>query len=125
EFINYIDKGYEDENDYEIEVDYDPFIFDHIYSYYISGQYPKKYDKKILEIFDFFLIKLPDRRWEGTSSYLYRKNRYNYKYCKNFDPCFCGKKKFIDDKFCYSCIESERKLLEYCNNRKICRDLRK
>ncbi|CAG8610287.1 30033_t:CDS:2 [Gigaspora margarita] len=76
-----------DERDYEIDVDYKPYIFDHIYL-----------------------------RWEGRSSYLYRKSKLN---CKSiYDQCFCGKQKFIDDKFCYSCIESERKLLEYCNNRK-------
>ncbi|CAG8852553.1 20640_t:CDS:2, partial [Gigaspora margarita] len=85
------------ESDYEIYVEFEPYIFDHIYSYYTIGKYPKKYNKKILEVFDFFLIELSDRRWEGASSYLYRKSKLNYK--SDFDICFCGKKKFNDDKF--------------------------
>ncbi|CAG8738798.1 34727_t:CDS:2 [Gigaspora margarita] len=118
--MKYEQKDYVDESDYEIDVDYEPYIFCHIHSYYINGRYPQKYNKKILEVFDYFLIKLPDRRWEGMSSYLYRKSKLNcYRGCKcKYNLCFCGKQKFIDDKFCYSCIESERKLLEYCNDRK-------
>ncbi|CAG8491803.1 28915_t:CDS:2 [Gigaspora margarita] len=103
-------------SDYEIDVEYKPYIFNYIYLYYTSRNYPKKYNKKILEIFDLFLIELPDKKWEGVSSYLYRKSKVNCK--SDFNICFCGKKKFKDDKFCYSCTESERKLLEYCNNRK-------
>ncbi|CAG8808828.1 25029_t:CDS:2, partial [Racocetra persica] len=75
--LKYECEDYEDENDYEINVNYEPYIFNHIYSYYTSGKYPSRYNKKILEVFDFFLIKLPDRRWEGRSSYLYKKSKLN------------------------------------------------
>ncbi|CAG8816280.1 4360_t:CDS:2, partial [Gigaspora margarita] len=42
-------KDYVNESDYEIDVDYEPYIFCHIYSYYINGRYSQKYNKKILE----------------------------------------------------------------------------
>ncbi|CAG8631392.1 154_t:CDS:2, partial [Dentiscutata heterogama] len=60
-------ENYVDESDYEINVDYEPYIFCYIYSYYTSRKYPERYNKKILEIFDYFLIELPDRRWEGRT----------------------------------------------------------
>ncbi|CAG8850855.1 162_t:CDS:2, partial [Gigaspora margarita] len=37
------------ESDYEIDVEFEPYIFNHIYSYYTTGEYPKKYSRKILE----------------------------------------------------------------------------
>ncbi|CAG8749998.1 693_t:CDS:1, partial [Gigaspora margarita] len=49
-------------SDYKINVEYKPYIFDHIYLYYTNRKYTEKLNKKILEVFDFFLIELPNRR---------------------------------------------------------------
>ncbi|CAG8750673.1 11570_t:CDS:2, partial [Dentiscutata erythropus] len=120
--LSFNDRKYEHENyfnesDYEVNVDYEPSDFSHIHYYYTTGIFPEYYTKKIIEIFDFFSVILPDRRWMGVNTPSY--HRYNTKKNKtDHDICFCTRRKLKEEKYCRKCTEKDDNLIKFCEERK-------